>query len=121
MWRHIYPLQDTQPHSLQWAPTAVDAVPCPCRHHIDWASQTVIHESWDCREALVEACNLVGPPAAKAATPAAPVILESRQRVFGPLVFTLLVTGQAAFYSLAVNLRWFSLASTVSVKRPPHA
>ena len=60
MWNHVYPLKDRKPHLTEFNPSS--GQPCDCRYEVDWNNNIIVHESWDCREALVEACNLVGPP-----------------------------------------------------------
>lgn len=51
-WYHIYPVNDSREHKL-------DGFECDCFPDIDWNNCTIIHNSYDHREIVEQAYNLI--------------------------------------------------------------
>lgn len=73
-WTHVYPMNDRKKHDLTTTPTTfsdifkIEKAPndpenkvfrwltgCSCEPYVDFKSELVIHNSFDCREAVEEA------------------------------------------------------------------
>lgn len=55
-WQHIVPVNDLKPHSNDWPKTEEI---CDCIPAIDWEHKLVVHNAWDCREAVEEANSIL--------------------------------------------------------------
>lgn len=51
-WQHIYPVGDTAEHDTE-------SLNCACKPRIDWACQIVVHNSYDKREIVEQAYDLL--------------------------------------------------------------
>jgi len=51
-WQHIYPEKDSSPHCLNY-------VLCSCKPKIDWNNHLIIHNSFDNREIVEAAENIL--------------------------------------------------------------
>jgi hypothetical protein len=51
-WQHVSPNNDLQEHILV-------GFNCPCNPRIDFNNRIVIHNSWDCRESIEEAKEIL--------------------------------------------------------------
>jgi len=112
MWQHVFPINDARPHLLEWSPAG--GQPCQCRYRVDWSHQIVIHESWDCREAVHEAVKLITP-----ADPQ-PLSLATRRWELGP--FRLVIERAVAYNSwlVAFHVGRLGLSSLILWTRKRH-
>lgn len=58
VWQHVYPLDDLKPHDTE-------SKNCDCNPRIDWDAEIIVHNSWDCREAVEWAEDILGGSEAK--------------------------------------------------------
>lgn len=50
-WQHVYPVADLKPHQM--------TTECHCDPHVDWKDRIVVHNSYDHREVVERAKDLL--------------------------------------------------------------